>query len=104
MPKLYDDLAGWWPVLSAPEEYAEEAAFYARTLAAASERPLREALELGSGGGNNGSHLKSRFSMVLVDPSPAMLDVPRRLNPECEHIVGDMRTGLRASGFRLWKP
>ena len=48
-------------------------------------------LELGSGGGNNASHLKSSFTMTLVDRSPSMLDVSRALNPECEHIEGDMR-------------
>lgn len=30
--------------------------------------------------------------MVLVDLSPGMLAVSRRLNPECEHVEGDMRT------------
>lgn len=29
--------------------------------------------------------------MTLVDLSPGMLDLSRKLNPECEHIVGDMR-------------
>lgn len=49
-------------------------------------------LELGSGGGNNASHLKHRFQMTLSDLSPAMLDLSRTINPELEHIVGDMRT------------
>ena len=49
-------------------------------------------LELGSGGGNNASHLKARFKMTLVDLSPGMLEVSRALNPECEHLQGDMRT------------
>ena len=49
-------------------------------------------LELGSGGGNNASHLKRRFQLTLVDRSPEMLAVSRRLNPECEHVEGDMRT------------
>jgi SAM-dependent methyltransferase len=49
-------------------------------------------LELGSGGGNNASHLKKHFRMTLVDLSPGMLEVSRLLNPECEHIQGDMRT------------
>jgi len=49
-------------------------------------------LELGSGGGNNASHLKAHFNMTLVDLSPDMLDVSQDLNPECEHCVGDMRT------------
>ena len=30
--------------------------------------------------------------MTLVDLSDRMLDVSRRLNPECEHVLGDMRT------------
>jgi len=46
---------------------------------------------LGSGGGHNASHLKSRFKMTLVDLSPGMLEVSRALNPECEHIQGDIR-------------
>jgi len=62
-PRLYVELASWWPLLSAPAEYAEEAAFYERTLVAACERPARTLLELGSGGGNNASHLKAQFQM-----------------------------------------
>ena len=30
--------------------------------------------------------------MTLTDLSPAMLDVSQTINPECEHIQGDMRT------------
>ena len=62
-PKLYGELANWWPLLSSPADYAEEAAFYERTLVAACERPARTLLELGSGGGNNASHLKAQFQM-----------------------------------------
>jgi hypothetical protein len=36
--------------------------------------------------------MKSRFQMTLVDVSPGMLAVSRDLNPECEHVQGDMRT------------
>jgi SAM-dependent methyltransferase len=90
--KMYDDLSAWWPLLSAPEDYEEEATFYGATLAAACAREPRTVLELGSGGGNNASYLKRRFEMVLVDPSPGMRAVSRALNPECEHQEGDMRT------------
>jgi SAM-dependent methyltransferase len=48
-------------------------------------------LELGSGGGNSAFHLKAQFAMTLVDLSPQMLRVSRKLNPECEHIKGDIR-------------
>jgi SAM-dependent methyltransferase len=90
-PKLYAELAPWWPLLSSPAAYAEEAALYRRALVEACEPPARTLLELGSGGGNNASHLKRHFEMVLVDASPGMLAVSRALNPECEHVVGDMR-------------
>ena len=92
IPKLYGKLSDWWALLSPPEEYAEEAAFYERMLIDACTRPARTLLELGSGGGNNASYLKARFQAVLVDRSPGMLAVSRALNPECEHLEGDMRT------------
>jgi hypothetical protein len=91
-PKLYNELAEWWPLMSAPADYVEEAAEYQRILLEASDRPLDTLLELGSGGGNNASHLKARFSLVLVEPSPGMLRVSRALNPGIEHVEGDMRT------------
>jgi SAM-dependent methyltransferase len=91
-PAMYAELAPWWPLLSSPDEYAEEAAFYERTLLEACERPAETLLELGSGGGNNASHLKRRFRTTLVDLAAGMLEVSRGLNPECEHVQGDMRT------------
>jgi trans-aconitate methyltransferase len=90
--KLYHELAEWWPLLSAPADYAEEAALYQRALIESATRPLTTLLELGSGGGSNASHLKARFKMTLADPSAGMLAVSRRLNPDCEHVQGDMRT------------
>ena len=99
LPRLYRDLASWWPLLSAPEDYAEEAEDYRSVLAGAVRGELREVLELGSGGGNNASHLKRHFSLTLVDRSPDMLAVSRRLNPECQHLEGDMRTIRLARTF-----
>ena len=89
--RFYGELAEWWPLISPHEEYKEEAAFAAGVLRSASI-PLREVLELGSGGGHNAFYLKAWFSMMLVDLSEEMLDVSRRLNPECGHREGDMRT------------
>ncbi|HVS12723.1 MAG TPA: class I SAM-dependent methyltransferase [Thermoanaerobaculia bacterium] len=91
-PRLYDDLSSWWPLLSAPADYAEEAELYSRLLLETGDQPSRTLLELGSGGGNNASHLKGRFELTLVEPSEGMLAVSRELNPECEHLQGDMRT------------
>ena len=92
VPKLYGDLSEWWPLLSAPADYAEEAGFYGRTVRDACTYSPVTLLELGSGGGNNASHLKADFRMTLVDPSTGMQAHSRAINPECEHIVGDMRT------------
>lgn len=92
LPSLYFGLADWWPMLSAPEDYAQEAAVYRRVLLDTCATPPVEVLELGSGGGNNASHLKAHFKLTLVDLSPQMLAVSRALNPECEHVQGDMRT------------
>lgn len=89
--RLYSDLASWWTLLSPPDEYEDEAALAAGLLASA-HAPVREVLELGSGGGHNAVHLKRRFDLTLVDLSAEMLAASRQLNPECEHIQGDMRT------------
>jgi SAM-dependent methyltransferase len=91
-PTLYGELASWWPLLSAPADYAEEAAFYRRVLLDMCPTPPHTVLELGCGGGNNASHLKAHFQMTLVDRSAGMLAVSRALNPECEHLEGDLRT------------
>ena len=90
--KLYDELAEWWPVFSDPKEYRREAAHIVRVLRKSTSPAPRTVLELGSGGGNSAFHLKTHFAMTLVDLSPQMLKVSRKLNPECEHIKGDIRT------------
>src|SRR5580693_11346 len=89
--RFYRDLAVWWPLISPPEDYAQEAGYFARVLRTASI-PVRDVLELGSGGGHNAVHLKASFTMTLVDLSADMLEVSRKLNPECGHHQGDMRT------------
>jgi hypothetical protein len=89
---MYRELAPWWHLLSAPSHYAHEAEFFRALLAGHGDRAVRTLLELGSGGGNNASHLKAHFEMTLVDRSAEMLAESRKLNPECRHEVGDMRT------------
>jgi hypothetical protein len=89
--QLYDALADWWPVISPPSGYAEEAALYVDMIRGAARCPIREVLELGSGGGNNASHMKRAFTLTLVEPADRMRELSRALNPECEHVSGDMR-------------
>lgn len=90
-PRLYHEFAEWFHLLTAPEDYRDEAAFYRHVIVENSRILVKEVLELGSGGGNDASHLKTQFSMTLTDISEEMLDISRKINPECEHIVGDMR-------------
>ncbi len=91
-PRLYRELADWYPLLTPVGDYVEEAAFYLRLFETHCCRLPRTLLDLGSGGGHNVAHLKAALSCTLVDLAPAMLAVSRRLNPECEHVPGDMRT------------
>lgn len=91
-PALYGVYAPWWPLLSTPADYEEEATFVHALLQEHGGGQLETMLELGSGGGNNASYLKANYSMTLVDRAPGMLVVSRLLNPTCEHVEGDMRT------------
>lgn len=97
--KLYRDLADWYPLLTPVEDYAEEAAFYLRLFETHCLRPPRTLLDLGSGGGHNAAYLKATLACTLVDLAPAMLALSRRLNPECEHVQGDMRSIRLGRGF-----
>ena len=90
-PKLYSSLAEWYHLLTAPEEYVEEAAFFAKVILDANPR-VKTILELGSGGGANASHMKAQFEMTLTDLSDEMIAMSKRINPELVHIQGDMRT------------
>jgi SAM-dependent methyltransferase len=88
---MYSDLAHWWPLLSPPSHYVEEAAFFRALLHR--HRPIpRTLLELGCGGGSLAANLKRDFALTLTDLSPQMLAVCRAENPECEVAQGDMRT------------
>jgi SAM-dependent methyltransferase len=90
-PRLFRDLARWWHLFSAPEDYAEEARYWRRTFVQHSRARPQTVLELGSGGGNSAYHLKRHFEMTLCDLSQGMLDLSATINPECEHVRGDMR-------------
>jgi SAM-dependent methyltransferase len=91
MQVFYSELADLWPLISPVEEYADEAGWIAKEIAARAPS-ARTLLELGSGGGHVASYLETRFSLTLTDLSAEMLAVSKGLNPECDHAVGDMRT------------
>jgi SAM-dependent methyltransferase len=89
-PKLYDELADWWPLIVERDDYQASAIEFTRLLTLHSDP--KSVLELGSGGGSNAAFLKSHFDLTLVDLSSRMLEVSRASNPECVHLQGDMRT------------
>lgn len=90
--RLYNDLAYLWPLMSTPEEYAEEASHWRAILRERLGPGRHTILELGVGGGHNLSHLTADFDAVAIDLSEKMLSHSRKLNPSVEHHVGDMRT------------
>jgi SAM-dependent methyltransferase len=94
---MYGQLASWFHLITAPADYADEAEVVVRLLAnhGVALGPANShatVLELGCGGGNTASHLKTHGRLTLTDIAPAMLALSAMLNPECEHIEGDMRT------------
>ena len=85
------DLAPWWSLISPVEACEAEAAWIATLLHSAAV-PVGDLLELGSGGGQLAAHLKRHFRITMVDRSPQLVRLSRRLNPRCRHTVGDLRS------------
>ena len=90
--RMYRELARWWPLLSPPSEYDDEAADLLGRLPRSDPAAPLTLLELGSGVGSLAFHLKRHYRLTLTDLSPAMLAVSQTVNPECEHLPGDMRS------------
>jgi SAM-dependent methyltransferase len=88
---MYGELAGWFHLLTVPEDYVEEAAWAIETLRVHARRPIGSLLELGSGGGNLASNLPAGLDLTLSDRSPDMIEVSRTIVPRAVHVIGDMR-------------
>ncbi len=100
MKTFYETLAAWWPLISPLADYESENQQIMRLIQARSPSS-RTMLELGSGGGHNAYYLKQAYAMTLTDISEAMLSQSKRLNPDCEHVQGDMRTLALSRTFDL---
>jgi trans-aconitate methyltransferase len=98
-PRMYSDLAEWWPLLSPPSHYIEEAADLLPRIKLTPDSRPATLLELGCGGGSLAFHLKRHFQLTLTDVAPAMLAVSQAVNPDCEHLPGDMRSLRLARQF-----
>jgi SAM-dependent methyltransferase len=90
--KIYSSLSEWWPFVLSVESCKDEGVYFLRLFQEHSTTPPHTLLELGCGGGNTASYFKRDLTLTLTDISPEMLAVSRELNPECEHVLGDMRT------------
>ena len=90
--RLYGDLARLWPLMSPPEDYADEGARIRSELRERLGPGRRRLLELGTGGGHLLHHLAGDFEATAVDLSAPMLAHAHRLNPQVTHHQGDMRT------------
>ncbi|HEX6100907.1 MAG TPA: class I SAM-dependent methyltransferase [Thermoanaerobaculia bacterium] len=89
---LYRELVDWYRLVDPPADHADEAAAYQAALERAAAPRPETLLEIGAGAGHNALHLKRRFRCTLADLSPEMSALSRELNPDCEHVLGDMRT------------
>ena len=89
---LYSDLVPWYHLVDPAEDHLEEADAFEAAFTRGAVVPPATLLELGSGAGHNALHMKRRFQCTLTDLSPQMLARSQGLNPECEHLPGDMRT------------
>jgi len=91
-PALYAELTPWYHLVDPPEDHADEVACFLEAFAGGIAGPAATLLELGSGAGHNAAHLKARFACTLTDIAEPMLALSRARNPECEHVLADMRT------------
>lgn len=91
---MYRDLAWLWPLMGQPddEDWIAEADQFAKAIHENCRIDVKTLLNLGCGGGKNDFTLKRHFTITGVDVSEAMLANAKRLNPEIDYLVGDMRT------------
>ncbi len=93
LPRLYRELAEYWPLLSPPDDYVQESALL-RDLVLQQHQQVRRKptlLELGVGGGHTLSHIAGEVEATGVDLSPEMLRQCHQLVPSLELIEGDLR-------------
>jgi SAM-dependent methyltransferase len=90
--RLYHDLNWIWPIISPPEDYAEETELFSRVIKEHAKIEVRTLLHLGCGGGRNDYTFKKYFDVTGVDISEEMLSLAKELNPDVNYHLGDMRS------------
>ncbi|UCD06668.1 MAG: class I SAM-dependent methyltransferase [candidate division WOR-3 bacterium] len=89
--RLYSDLAWLWPLWGSVEEYREESEEAVELIQKHAKIEVKTLLDITCGGGKNLFHFKKHFDAYGLDISNAMLDNARKLNPECNFYLEDMR-------------
>lgn len=89
--RLYKDLAWLWPIISPPESYIDEGELFIRKLHEYGGGKVQHILNLGAGGGHLDSILKRAFKITALDNNPQILQLARKLNPEVEYRIDDLR-------------
>jgi len=90
--RLYNDLAWLWPLWGTVEDYRANCESAVDLIREHSLIEPRTILDIGCGGGKCAYHLKCHFKLTGIDISEPMLENARKLNPDCEFILGDMRS------------
>lgn len=89
---LYDELVPFYHLLDPLEDHADEGEEFGAVLRDAVPG-ANTLLELGSGAGHGAHYVKRDFQhTVLADLSAPMLERSRSLNPDCDHVLADMRS------------
>ena len=89
--RLYNELAWLWPLWGSVEEYREESEEAVEFIKKHAQIEVKSLLDITCGGGKNLFHFKKHFDAYGLDISNAMLDNARKLNPECNFSLADMR-------------
>jgi SAM-dependent methyltransferase len=88
---MYSELVWTWPIISPKEDYIQPAKEFVAAIKDRSLIKTKTLLHLGCGGGHFDYTFKKYFKVTGVDISPGMLGLARRLNPEVNYLIGDMR-------------
>jgi SAM-dependent methyltransferase len=92
LPLLYSELVPWYRLIDPCADHLAEATSYKNGFERAGMPAEATLLDLGAGAGHNAYFLVDRFRCTLADLSPDMSRLSRELLPQCEHVLGDMRS------------